>query len=67
MDDLALLQQLAAEGQHIARALADRQNSESTLSPRLATAIVNYCLNTGNTIERLVREARGVSTPKEIA
>ena len=46
----------AQECQELARLLGDRQNSESTLTPRLATRLVNALLNAGNTFAFLLRE-----------
>lgn len=62
MDDKTLIR-TALECQQLARALGDRQNSESTLAPKMATRLVNCLLNAGNTLEQLIRERAATPAP----
>lgn len=54
---------LARGLQGIARGLADRQNSPSTLSEKECTHIVNTCLSAGNVLEQDVRDRAAAAAP----
>ena len=58
----ATLAATAAEQIELARILGDRQNSDSTLTARLATRLVNALLDGGNTMQQIVRTK---TPPKE--
>lgn len=73
MDDKTMMT-IARECQELARRLGDRQEDDWTCSGKLTTKIVNALLNSGNTLEQVVRDrqkekknesgtAEGVSTP----
>ena len=57
MDDKTMLA-IARENQALARALGDRQDDDWTITGKLTTKIVNALLNSGNTLEQVVRDRR---------
>lgn len=58
-DELKLFRDSAKELQHLARALADGQNSDQIVKARVVSKIVTTCLNAGNEIERVCGKAAG--------
>lgn len=53
--DAKTMKIIADENISLARELGDRQNSPSTLTPKLCTRIVNALLNSGNTLEAIAK------------
>lgn len=54
---------IAQENQTLARMLADKQDDDFVLRPKLCTRIVNALLNSGNVLEQVVRDANPKETP----
>jgi hypothetical protein len=50
--------EIVRECQALARLLADRQEDDSSLTPKLCTRLVNALLNSGNTLEYLASQAK---------
>lgn len=63
--DAKTLAKVAADCQQLAGHFANRQNRETTLTPKEAQEIVTRSLNAGNLLEQIVRQLNGTETPKE--
>lgn len=64
---VAVMLDHGTECQALARALGDRQNSDSTLTGRLATRLVNALLNAGNTLTQIAKDVAQADYEKAVA
>lgn len=63
-EDVGVFLKVAAENQKLAKALGDKQNSDSTLTSKQCVAIVNALLNAGNLLEEAAKRTINKETVK---